>query len=83
MSDKSTSSIKYAFFNTSLNFIAIPTPEGLTCLNEAADGSPVAFFNSFTSCQPFNASNRLIYPGFPLIIVIGSSPSFINILDGF
>ena len=29
-------------------------------VKEVAAGSPVASFNSFTSCQPFNASKKLI-----------------------
>ena len=33
---------------------------GETCLKEVAAGSPVAFFNSFTSCQPLKASKKLI-----------------------
>ena len=35
-------------------------PDGLTCLNEAAAGRPIACFSSLTSCQELSASNRLI-----------------------
>ena len=58
-------------------------PAGDTCLKDAAAGSPVAFLSSFTSCQPFKASRKLIYPGFPLRTVTGSSPFSIYILAGF
>ena len=34
-------------------------------LEEVAAGSPVAFFNSLTSCQPLKASKKLMYPGLP------------------
>ena len=36
------------------------SPAGDTCLKEVAAGSPVAFFSSLTSCQPLNASKKLI-----------------------
>ena len=34
-------------------------------VKEVAAGSPVAFLRSRTSCQPLNASRKLIYPGLP------------------
>jgi hypothetical protein len=40
-------------------------PAGETCLKEAADGSDVAFFSSWTSGHAFNASSKLMYPGLP------------------
>ena len=53
-------------------------------LNMKLPGSPVAFFSSFTSCQPLNASRKLIYPGFPFNTFTGRSlPSSIKILEGF
>lgn len=41
-------------------------PAGLTCLKEAAAGMPSACLSSFTSCQAFRASQRLMNPGEPL-----------------
>ena len=58
-------------------------PAGLTCLNEVAAGSPVASFNSLTSCQPLRASKRLINPGLPFTTVIGRSPFSIKTRAGF
>ena len=59
-------------------------PAGDTCLKEVAAGSPVASFSSLTSCQPLNASRKLIYPGLPQSTLIGSSlPSAIKMRDGF
>ena len=58
-------------------------PAGETCLNEAAAGNPVAAFSSFTNCQEFNASRKLMYPGRPFIISIGNSPSCIYMREGF
>ena len=46
---------------------------GLTCLNEAAQGSPVAARSSRTSCHELKASRKLIYPGRPQRICTGSS----------
>ena len=78
-----TSSTKYILFRVSLRGSPIAAPAGLTCLKLAAAGMPVAALSSFTSCQLFRASRKLIYPGRPLITSMGSSPSSMNILDGF
>ncbi len=78
------SSTQYIFFSTSLSGRPIAAPAGETCLNEVAAGLPVAFFSSFTSCQPLKASRRFIYPGRPLRTVNGSSPLFsIYTREGF
>ena len=50
----------------------------------AAAGIPVASLISLTSCQELKASRKLMYPGLPERISIGSSePSCIYILEGF
>ena len=70
----------------SFSGILMPTAAevGLTCLKDVAAGIPKASLISFTSCQLLNASKKLIYPGLPLSISIGSSlPSCINIFAGF
>ena len=61
----------------------IAAPAGETCLKEVAAGSPVASFNSFTSCQPFSASKKLMYPGRPFNTVMGSSSPSISNFAGF
>ena len=54
------SSTKYICRSTSLRGLPTAAPAGDTCLKDAAAGRPVAAFNSFTSCQEFSASSRLI-----------------------
>ncbi len=68
-----------------MSFNSIPTaaPAGLTCLKEVAAGSPVASFNSLTSCQLLKASRKLMYPGRPFNTSIGNSPSCMKMRDGF
>ena len=58
-------------------------PAGLTCLNDAAAGIPVASFSSFTNCQLLRASRKFMYPGRPFKTSIGNSPSVTNIREGF
>ena len=72
-SSPSISSTKQAFFNLSESFLPTAADVGLTCLNDVAQGSPVASFNSFTSCHELKASRKLIYPGLPHKISIGNS----------
>ena len=81
--ESSTPSTKYTFCSTFDSGTATAAPAGLTCLNEAAAGSPVAFLSSRTSCQLFIASSRLIYPGRPFKTWNGSSPSSMNTFAGF
>ena len=76
-------STQQIFFSTSVSGKPTAAPAGETCLKEVAAGSPVAFFNSFTSCQPLNASKKLIQPGFPFNTLIGSSPPSMQILSSF
>ena len=53
-------------------------------MKEAAAGSPVASFSSFTSCQELKASRKLMKPGLPFSTRMGRSlPSFMKMRDGF
>ena len=74
--------IKYISLSSSESGTAIAAPAGDTCLKEAAAGIFVVSFNSFTSCQAFKASRKLIYPALPFRTVTGSFPS-IEIDAGF
>ena len=78
------SSTKQAFLSLSLITLPTAADEGLTCLKEAAVALPVASFISLTSCHPFKASRRLIYPGLPFKTSKGNSePSSIYTEAGF
>ena len=78
------SSTKHAFFIFSVSGSPTAAPAGLTCLKEAAAGSPRASLSSRTSCHEFSASRKFMYPGLPLRTSSGSSaPPSMKILAGF
>ena len=56
----SPSGTKHTWRSAAVKGFATAAPAGETCLKEAALGSPVAAFNSRTSCQELNASKRLM-----------------------
>ena len=60
-----SSSTKYMARSVSVRGWPTAAPAGDTCLKEAAAGSPVASFSSFTSCQELKASRKLMKPGLP------------------
>ena len=64
----------YIRLSVSSSSSATAAPAGETCLKDVAAASPVAFSRSLTSCQPFNASSRFMYPGLPLSTCIGRWP---------
>eukprot|EP00479_Gromia_sphaerica_P010660 TRINITY_DN4970_c0_g1_i1.p1 TRINITY_DN4970_c0_g1~~TRINITY_DN4970_c0_g1_i1.p1 ORF type:complete len:168 (+),score=15.60 TRINITY_DN4970_c0_g1_i1:66-569(+) len=77
--DKSPLPTSYVSLRISLNGTATAAPAGDTCLKEAAAGRFNDCRSSETSCQAFNASSRLMYPGFPFSTLKGKSvPSFVQ-----
>ena len=74
--------MKYISLSSSVKGMAMAAPAGETCLKEAAEGIFVVSFSSFTNCQAFKASRKLIYPALPFRTVTGSFPS-IEIDAGF
>mmetsp|Transcript_19441 Transcript_19441/g.58199 ORF Transcript_19441/g.58199 Transcript_19441/m.58199 type:complete len:269 (+) Transcript_19441:568-1374(+) len=68
----SLSATAYTVFSSSESSTPMAAPAGLTCLNDAAAGLPVAWASSRTSCHAFTASSRLMYPGVPHMTSKGS-----------
>ena len=75
--------MKYILLSFSERGTDTAAPDGDTCLKEAAAGIPSTVFRSFTRAYPLSASRKLMYPGFPLSTVTGSSRPVMDIEASF